>query len=97
MYGNEPAAGATTLAGDDRWRFVVNALTRIRFCSADGTLDLKTKEGAGAAPPGYLPWFEVPGRARPASPIAFGHWSTLGLSTAPTCWRWTPAASGAAR
>jgi bis(5'-nucleosyl)-tetraphosphatase (symmetrical) len=83
MYGNEPARWDDRLVGADRWRFVINTLTRIRFCSADGTLELKTKEGAGAAPPGFHPWFEAPGRATAGTPMAFGHWSTLGLIERP--------------
>lgn len=79
MYGNEPGQWSDTLAGDERARFVINALTRLRFCTVDGQLDFKTKEGAGAAPAGYLPWFAVPRRATAGQPIAFGHWSTLGL------------------
>lgn len=79
MYGNEPARWDDALRGADRWRFVINALTRMRVCSADGTLDFKTKEAAGTAPPGLLPWYEVPGRRSAGARIAFGHWSTLGL------------------
>jgi bis(5'-nucleosyl)-tetraphosphatase (symmetrical) len=79
MYGNRPERWAASLEGAERWRFIVNVLTRIRFCSADGTLDLKTKEGADAAAPGFHPWFAVPGRLSAGQPIAFGHWSTLGL------------------
>ena len=83
MYGNDPARWEPGLQGDVRLRFVVNVLTRIRFCSADGTLDLKTKEGAGAAPAGTYPWFDVPGRLTAGVPTAFGHWSTLGLINQP--------------
>jgi bis(5'-nucleosyl)-tetraphosphatase (symmetrical) len=84
MYGNEPARWHEALQGADRWRHVINVLTRIRFVSAaDGALDFKAKEGADAAPPGYVPWFEAPGRASAGTPIAFGHWSTLGLVSRP--------------
>jgi bis(5'-nucleosyl)-tetraphosphatase (symmetrical) len=79
MYGNEPARWSDTLQGAERWRFIINTLTRIRFCSADGTLDFKAKEGADAAPEGYTPWFNAAGRRTAGTPIAFGHWSTLGL------------------
>ncbi|MFT7774758.1 symmetrical bis(5'-nucleosyl)-tetraphosphatase [Roseateles sp.] len=79
MYGNEPARWDPGLSGTARLRFTVNALTRLRFCSADGEMDFKTKDGAGAAPAGFMPWFEVPGRRTDDTPIAFGHWSTLGL------------------
>ena len=83
MYGNEPTRWDDALEGDVRLRFVVNVLTRIRFVEADGTLDLKTKEAAGAAPAGLVPWFEAPGRRTAGVPIAFGHWSTLGLINRP--------------
>jgi bis(5'-nucleosyl)-tetraphosphatase (symmetrical) len=83
MYGNDPSRWAEGLTGHDRWRFTVNVLTRVRFVSVDGTLDLETKEGAGAAPAGFHPWFEVPGRLTEGVPIAFGHWSTLGLINRP--------------
>lgn len=79
MYGNEPARWDERLQGVDRWRCVVNSLTRLRFCAADGTMEFATKEGAGGAPAGYMPWFDVPGRRTQGTPVAFGHWSTLGL------------------
>lgn len=80
MYGNEPGGWDPALTGVPRWRFIVNTLTRMRLCSADGELDLKTKEGpGGSAPAGMRPWFEHPERLTKDTPIAFGHWSTLGL------------------
>lgn len=83
MYGNRPARWADDLAGHDRWRMVLNVLTRIRYCTPDGTLEFDTKDGSGVAPPGHLAWFDVPGRATQGQPIAFGHWSTLGLRNRP--------------
>ncbi len=83
MYGNEPRRWRDDLRGEGRARFVINTLTRMRFCTAEGALEFKAKEGAGAAPAGYLPWFEVPGRLTADQPIAFGHWSTLGLLNRP--------------
>jgi bis(5'-nucleosyl)-tetraphosphatase (symmetrical) len=83
MYGNEPSSWNEGLVGADRWRFVINALTRMRFCDAQGMLDFKTKEGADAALPGFVPWFEHPQRRTQGTPIAFGHWSTLGLVNRP--------------
>ena len=83
MYGDTPSGWNDQLAGAERLRFIVNALTRLRFCDAHGRLDLETKEGAGAAPAGFMPWFEVPGRKSAGTPIAFGHWSTLGLIDTP--------------
>ena len=79
MYGDGPTIWSNRLSGVERIRFIVNVLTRIRFCSLAGELDLQTKEGANAAPTGQHPWFSVPGRRSTGQPIAFGHWSTLGL------------------
>ncbi len=84
MYGNQPDRWRDDLTGNARLRLVVNVLTRIRFCSGEGKLDFKTKEGAGGASPGFMPWFEVPGRLTASQPMAFGHWSTLGLVNTPT-------------
>ena len=83
MYGNEPAGWDEGLFGADRWRHAINVLTRIRFVHIDGTLDFKAKESASAAPSGLMPWFDYPGRASAGTPIAFGHWSTLGLVDRP--------------
>jgi len=83
MYGNHPARWDEALQGADRWRCVINSLTRLRFCSADGTMDFAVKEGADSAPEGLMPWFKVPGRRTEGTPIAFGHWSTLGLINQP--------------
>jgi bis(5'-nucleosyl)-tetraphosphatase (symmetrical) len=79
MYGNEPVTWHENLQGHQRLRVIVNTLTRLRFCTQGGEMDFHTKEGASAAPVGYMPWFEVPRRATQTTRIAFGHWSTLGL------------------
>jgi len=86
MYGNAPAAWHGDLTGVDRLRVVVNALTRLRFCSTYGEMEFNAKEGASAAPAGFMPWFDVPGRLTADVTVAFGHWSTLGLVQRPDVW-----------
>jgi bis(5'-nucleosyl)-tetraphosphatase (symmetrical) len=83
MYGNTPNRWDDALRGDDRWRVIINALTRLRFCTDDGTMEFHVKQGADAAPPGYTAWFEIASRRSAGTPIAFGHWSTLGLINRP--------------
>ncbi len=79
MYGNQPEAWHDGLQGAERWRVIVNALTRLRFCTPEGRMDFVTTSYApDGAPPGYLPWFDVPGRRTADDVVAFGHWSTLG-------------------
>jgi bis(5'-nucleosyl)-tetraphosphatase (symmetrical) len=83
MWGNQPDHWEDGLAGADRLRVIVNALTRLRFCTPQGVMDHKASGGIGQAPPGMLPWFDVPGRRTAGVPIAFGHWSTLGYLRRP--------------
>jgi bis(5'-nucleosyl)-tetraphosphatase (symmetrical) len=83
LYGNTPPRWDDTLRGDDRWRVIINALTRLRFCTEDGTMEFKVKDAAAAAPPGYAPWFRIASRRSAGTPVAFGHWSTLGLIDQP--------------
>jgi bis(5'-nucleosyl)-tetraphosphatase (symmetrical) len=83
MYGNTPAKWDDTLEGADRLRCIVNALTRIRFCTEDGTMEFGGTKGADADLPGYLRWFDVPGRKTRDVTVVFGHWSTLGLIMRP--------------
>ena len=78
MYGDEPTLWKNSLRGLDRVRFVVNCMTRMRYCDTDGRLDLRFKGAPGSQPEKLLPWFQVPGRASEGVPIVFGHWSTLG-------------------
>lgn len=78
MYGNQPDRWHDQLTGVARQRVIVNVLTRLRFCNADERMEFDTKEGAGAAPPGFQPWFDIPGRRSAGTMVAFGHWSTVG-------------------
>jgi bis(5'-nucleosyl)-tetraphosphatase (symmetrical) len=83
MYGNTPARWDDALQGADRLRCIVNALTRMRFCMIDGTMDFSKSEEAGKAPAGHMPWFDVPGRQTADTTVVFGHWSVLGLTLRP--------------
>ena len=84
MYGNLPDRWDDSLTGIARLRCVVNALTRMRLCSADGVMDFKQKESAqGPANSGLMPWFDVPGRRSADTPVVFGHWSAMGLLLRP--------------
>src|SRR6185369_12134871 len=59
------------------------AFTRMRFCHADGTVDLKLKGAPGEHPEGVYPWFDVPGRKSTDARVICGHWSTLGFVRRP--------------
>jgi bis(5'-nucleosyl)-tetraphosphatase (symmetrical) len=77
MYGNDPAKWDNDLKGVTRLRVITNYFTRMRFCTAEGKLDLKSKEGLDTAPPGYKPWFQHKDRKTKDVKIIFGHWAAL--------------------
>jgi bis(5'-nucleosyl)-tetraphosphatase (symmetrical) len=74
MYGSQPDHWTDSLAGWDRLRVIVNAMTRLRFCTPEGKMDFRAK--GKAAPPGYVPWFDL---RNDKETVVCGHWSALGL------------------
>lgn len=84
MFGNEPADWEDTLTGHLRARYITNALTRMRFCSDKGQLDLKTNGPAKSAPANLKPWYDWPSKVSTQTKILFGHWAALeGQCSAP--------------
>ena len=79
MYGDEPDQWDDALEGADRMRFIINVLTRMRVCTAQGRVDLRQKGPPGDSRAPWMPWFKVPGRASAATRVVFGHWSALGF------------------
>jgi diadenosine tetraphosphatase ApaH/serine/threonine PP2A family protein phosphatase len=82
MWGSEPAAWSDDLAGWDRLRVVVNAMTRMRYVTAAGAMEFRAagaKAPPDKGPADCLPWFEVPHRASADHLIVCGHWSALGF------------------
>ena len=83
LWGDTPLSWKKKLSADDRARVIVNAMTRMRFCSTRGQMDLKVKGKPENAPVGHVPWFEVPGRKTVKDMLVVGHWSALGLKITP--------------
>lgn len=79
MYGNQPDRWDDDLAGYDRLRVIINAMTRLRICDVDGRMQFSHKGRLEDIPKDYMPWFAVPGRASVSSTVVCGHWSALGL------------------
>jgi bis(5'-nucleosyl)-tetraphosphatase (symmetrical) len=82
MWGSEPVAWRDDLAGWDRLRVVVNAMTRMRYVTAEGAMELRAagaKAPPDKGPPGCVPWFAAPGRASADHFMVCGHWSALGF------------------
>lgn len=78
MYGDKPDLWSDDLDGDARLRFIVNCLSRLRVCDADGRVSLGFKGSLDQLPDGMMPWFRVPGRRTAGARIVCGHWSALG-------------------
>ncbi len=67
-----------SLTGLKRLRAIAAVLTRIRFCTTGGRIDFDAKGPPGTQPPGYYPWFQVPGRRPLGATVVCGHWAALG-------------------
>ncbi|UCV03475.1 symmetrical bis(5'-nucleosyl)-tetraphosphatase [Dechloromonas denitrificans] len=83
LWGSEPAGWSDDLTGWPRLRVIVNAMTRMRFCTPDGVMEFKAKGKLSNAPAGHLPWFELADRRSADAVLVTGHWSALGLKVTP--------------
>ncbi len=79
MYGNSPDRWRDDLRGWDRLRLITNAFTRLRVCTPEGAMEFSHKGELSDIPPGFIPWYQVPGRKSADETIICGHWSALGL------------------
>jgi bis(5'-nucleosyl)-tetraphosphatase (symmetrical) len=78
LYGNQPDKWNKSLNGFDRYRFITNCFTRMRYCDREGRLDFSEACKPGNQAPGLIPWFELPARRSRGANILFGHWASLG-------------------
>lgn len=79
MYGNKPDYWSDDLRDFDRLRVITNAMTRLRICTAEGVMEFSHKGTVEKIPPGYIPWYDAPGRESRDATVICGHWSALGL------------------
>lgn len=79
MYGDLPDLWNDDLEGWERLRFITNCMTRIRYCEADGRINMKEKGAPGSQSEHLLPWYMVAGRRSEGENIIFGHWATIYL------------------
>ena len=76
MYGNQPDKWKSGLKGNRRLRYITNALTRMRWCTKQGALDLDCKSAPQSKPKNLLPWFKFQ-RTLSLPKVVFGHWAAL--------------------
>ncbi|MDR2689172.1 MAG: symmetrical bis(5'-nucleosyl)-tetraphosphatase [Azoarcus sp.] len=79
LLGDQPDHWENGLKGWERARVIVNAFTRMRFCTLDGCMAMRAKGPPAKAPEGTLPWFALPQRLSRTHTIVCGHWSALGF------------------
>lgn len=78
MYANQPDFWSDDLQGIERYRYIINAYTRMRYCFANSRLDMACK-----LPPNevneddLIPWFALPNRIKLDKKVLFGHWAAL--------------------
>jgi len=78
MYQNQPDLWDDKLQGIERYRYIINAYTRMRFCLPDGQLNMDCK-----LPPNevsdtqFTPWFLLKQRIPFSKTVLFGHWAAL--------------------
>ncbi|MEM9256662.1 MAG: symmetrical bis(5'-nucleosyl)-tetraphosphatase [Pseudomonadota bacterium] len=83
MYGNEPSQWSDDLTGHERLRVITNYLTRLRYCTKQGAMDLQSKGtqptpgAAGVGDKRVAAWFSHPRRKTADDPILFGHWASI--------------------
>lgn len=79
IYGNTPSKWSSSLKNTRRHRFIINAFTRMRFCSPNGNLNLTESGFIGKSRKNRVPWFEFENKSMVQHRLIFGHWAALGL------------------
>jgi len=77
MYGDSPYIWDEDDSNEEKSRYAINALMRMRFCKENGELEFNHKLYTDNNPKGYRAWFLHSKREMRYHKIFFGHWSTL--------------------
>ncbi|MFT5838869.1 MAG: bis(5'-nucleosyl)-tetraphosphatase (symmetrical) [Flavobacteriales bacterium] len=82
MYGNQPSTWQKSLLGAQRLRFIINAMTRMRFIENQDELNFSCKTSPDLAPDKLTPWFKVLNKKlKEEQKVVFGHWASLNGNT----------------
>ncbi|WP_440903259.1 symmetrical bis(5'-nucleosyl)-tetraphosphatase [Catenovulum sp. SX2] len=77
MYGDKVNKWQADFSLQDKFNFIINVTTRMRYLKNKGQLDFKCKDTLAAAPDNLTPWFNVPRMEDVDFQIVFGHWASL--------------------
>ncbi|NQZ80842.1 MAG: symmetrical bis(5'-nucleosyl)-tetraphosphatase [Colwellia sp.] len=76
MYGEQPHDWQHAHTDVEKFRYTINSLTRMRFCTLNGSLEFNCKESPSNAPSSLKPWYELINLSKHTHWI-FGHWASL--------------------
>ncbi|WP_017444262.1 symmetrical bis(5'-nucleosyl)-tetraphosphatase [Gayadomonas joobiniege] len=76
MYGAKTGSYNEQLGRAERFRFIINVTTRMRYLHEDGSLEFAHKDAPDNTP-NLVPWFDYPQKHNNNSRIVFGHWASL--------------------
>ena len=76
MYGDHANDWHEAKSAVEKFRFTINALTRMRYCNRDLTLEFQYKENPDVAPSNIIPWYQLTQLNKDQYWI-FGHWAAL--------------------
>jgi len=75
VYSKSPDHWRNADTPKRRRNFATNALTRMRYCWSDASLDFVFNGSPNARPQGLAAWYNVPNRVPIDETIVFGHWA----------------------
>ncbi len=81
MYGESPNNWLHAKSTQEKFRFTVNALTRMRYCFSDGSLEFEHKGSPNTAQEHnnfdrIIPWYKLANQ-KSTTKVIFGHWASL--------------------
>lgn len=77
MYGEKPNSWLEAKTEVDKFRYSINAFTRMRYCFLDGSLEFEQKESPEENSfTNIVPWYELSKTINKTAWV-FGHWASL--------------------
>ena len=78
LYGNTDGTWADAESSDQRIKYALNCLTRMRYCESSAAPEYNCSDPPGKQPECLTPWFEFNNNALSDHTVLFGHWAALG-------------------
>lgn len=80
MYGEEPNNWQSVSTDIEKFRYTINACTRMRYCYLDGSFEFKQKDSPAEVASKHnntiLPWYQL-SKTIDNTQWVFGHWASL--------------------